>query len=237
MQGKKPLISVIIPALDEEKYISYPISGLKRQTFKDFETIFVDGGSTDSTVDIASRYAKVITEPRKGVAIGRNKGAGIAKGDILLFLDADTKPSSGLLATYAKAFKENDIVAATGPIYPIEKTDVWTRWGYEFVSIWYVKFTILVRMPAIVGSNFAVRADAFRKVHGFDPKLLTYEDWDLSNKLKKAGRIEYIDSARVQTSARRVLVWGIWGYFLYHTINMIMYNIFGRTRKNYKTIR
>lgn len=232
-----PEISVIIPSLNEEKYIKYPISGLKNQSFKSFETIVVDGASEDRTREIAKKSAKVVIETRKGASAGRNKGASISKGKILVFIDADTKPSRGLLSAYADAFKDKSIVAATGPIYPLEKANIRIRLGYEAVSVYFVKFTISVGMPSVVGSNFAVRADAFRKVKGFDENLLTYEDWDLSNKLKKLGKIVYIDDAVVKTSVRRVAAWGVSGYFIYHVINMFMYNFLKRARKNYKTIR
>lgn len=233
-----PEISVIIPALNEEKYIKYPISGLEHQSFKGgFETIVVDGGSEDKTRDIAQKSAKVVVDLRKGAGAGRNKGASISKGKILVFIDADTKPTSDLLSAYANAFKDKEIVAATGPIYPLEKANLRIRLGYKFVSVYFVKFTIKIGMPSVVGSNFAVRADAFRKIKGFDESLLTYEDWDLSNKLKKLGKITYVNRAVVKTSVRRVAAWGISGYFIYHVINMFMYNFFKKARKNYQTIR
>ncbi len=238
MAKADPYISVIIPALNEEKYIKYPLSGLGKQTFRDFETIVVDGGSTDKTIDlIKGSGARVAVCKRKGIGAGRNMGATLSSGSILVFLDADTIPSRPLLASYAKVFEDPGIVAATGPIYPLEKTNARIKWGYKFVSVMFVKFTIQIGMPSVVGSNFAVRADAFRKVRGFDPKLVTYEDWDLSMKLKKLGRIVFVDDAMVRTSARRVMAWGVWGYFLFHFINMIMYNLFKTSRKHYKTIR
>ncbi len=232
-----PYISVIIPALNEQKYIKYPLEGLKHQTFMDFETIVVDGGSEDKTRSIARKHAKVIVALRKGVAAGRNKGAEGSKGKILVFIDADTKPSRNLLETYANAFKDRRVVAATGPIYPLEKTSRRVSFGYGFVLVPFVKLSILLGRPSIVSSNFAVRTESFTKAGGFDPKLLTYEDWDLSMKLKKFGKIVYLDDAIVHTSARRIVAWGVWGYFLYYMINMFMYTFLKRARKNYKEIR
>ncbi|MDE1768825.1 MAG: glycosyltransferase [Candidatus Micrarchaeota archaeon] len=232
-----PYMSVIIPALNEQKYIKYPIDGLKKQTFRDFETIVVDGGSEDRTRSIARKHAKVTVALRKGVAAGRNKGAVVSRGKILVFIDADTKPSRALLATYADAFKDKRVVAATGPIYPLEKTSRRIRLGYGFVSVPFVKLSILLGRPSIVGSNFAVRTESFIKAGGFDPKLITYEDWDLSMRLKKFGKIVYLDDAVVHTSARRIVAWGVWGYLLYYVINMFMYTFLKRARKNYTEIR
>lgn len=237
MKKTVPKISVIIPAYNEEKYIKYPIGGLKDQSFKNFEAIVVDGGSTDRTRKIIGKNAKVIVELRRGIALGRNIGAAKSKGKILVFLDADTKPSRRLLQSYYNAFSDKGVIAATGPIYPLEKTSWAVNTGYKFVSIGFVKFSIKAGMPSVVGSNFAVRADVFRKVHGFNVHLSTYEDWDLSNKLKKYGKIVFVDGASVRTSTRRVEAWGIWGYFLYHVSNMFMYNVLKTTRKNYGTVR
>ena len=68
-------ISVIIPALNEEKYIRYVFEGLRSQTFKDFETIVVDGNSTDRTREIARKYAHVIIDKHTGIGRARNSGA------------------------------------------------------------------------------------------------------------------------------------------------------------------
>jgi len=230
-------VSVVIPALNEEKYIGYAFEGLKRQSFKDFEVIVADAGSIDKTREIARKNgAKVVIERRKGIARGRNAGAKVAKGDILIFLDADTKPSPRLIESYVKHLK-GSVVAATGPILPLEKTKRSITWGYKFVSILFVKLAIKIGRPTIVGSNFAVRRSIFEKVGGFDSNLMTYEDWDLSKRLKKYGKIIYIDDAVVYTSARRIFAWGIRGFFNFHVWNMIRYNLFKKPKEEYEPIR
>jgi 1,2-diacylglycerol 3-alpha-glucosyltransferase len=89
---EKPLVSIIIPALNEEKYIEKTLKSVRRQTYPKIEVIVVDNGSTDRTGEIAKKYAnKVIVEEKRGIGIARNRGAKEAKGDILLFLDADTE--------------------------------------------------------------------------------------------------------------------------------------------------
>ncbi|MHB1830089.1 MAG: glycosyltransferase [Candidatus Micrarchaeaceae archaeon] len=233
----KPDISVIIPALDEQKYIHYSLSGLKAQTFKNFEVIVVDGGSEDRTASIAKRSAKVIVCRKRGAGSARNKGAEKAKGSILVFIDADTRPSNCLLEAYMAAFLDNGTVAATGPILPLEKTGMRIRAGYWIVSVVFVRLSILFNRPSIVGSNFAVRSTAFRKSGGFNEKFITYEDWDLSNRLGKLGRIRYENRAEVCTSARRVIAWGLLGYVLFYAINMFMYHVLRKSNSDYKSIR
>lgn len=232
-----PLISVIIPSLNEEKYIGKTLQSLRRQTFKDYETILVDNHSNDRTREIAKEYAKVIEDKRKGVGLARNIGARSAKGKILLFLDADTMASENLLLEYASVFADGEVVAATGPILPLEKTSRFVAESYKFVSVSFVKLSILVRRPSVVGANFAVRRSTFDRAGGFDEKLLTYEDWNLSNKLKKYGKIRYVDNALVYTSARRIFAWGVFGFFLYYVTNMFKYHATKKPRGDYVPIR
>lgn len=230
-------ISVIIPALNEEKYISHAISGLKAQSFRKFETIVVDGGSKDRTRELARKNARVIMEHGRGAAGARNEGARNAKGGILLFLDADTKPTPNLLRTYHNAFEDSRIIAATGPILPLEKAKRRVLWGYKFVSIWFVRASMAVGRPSFIGSNFAIRKDAFWKAKGFDKSMMTYEDWDLSNRLKKHGRMRYLNKAVVYTSIRRINKWGVSGFFFYYLGNIFSYHVHKKPKSDYSPIR
>ncbi|MEM3638847.1 MAG: glycosyltransferase [Candidatus Micrarchaeaceae archaeon] len=231
-------ISVVIPTYNEEKYIGKALFALSRQSFKDFDIIVVDKESTDKTRKIAKSYgARVIMVRRPGIAIARNAGAKAAKGPVLLFIDADTVASKDLLALYAKAFSNPDVIAATGPILPLERRDPLMMASYKFVSVLFVRLSIAVGRPSIVGSNFAIRKDVFDKVHGFNEKFLTYEDWDLSNRIKRFGRIAYLPKAIVYTSTRRVDSWGISGYFTYHVGNILRYHLLKAPKKEYKPIR
>ena len=81
-------VSVIIPAYNEEKVIQYCLESLKNQTFKDLEVIVIDDGSTDKTKELIER-AKLLTQNHKGPGEARNFGAKQAKGEILVFVDAD----------------------------------------------------------------------------------------------------------------------------------------------------
>lgn len=235
--GKNVDISVIIPAINEENYIHHSLHGLAEQTFKNFETIVVDGNSADRTRDIAKKYARVIIQKKRGMGLARNTGAKIAKGNILLFLDADTRPSKNLLQEYYNSFKDGRVVAATTPIYPLEKTRKRVALGYRFVSILFVRAGILFKMPRITGLNFAVRREAFDKVGGFNGSLITYEDWDLSRRIKKVGRIAYASKAFVNTSARRVNAWGVFGYFKYYVSDTLHYYLLKHAREDYEDIR
>jgi len=83
------MLSIIIPTLNEEKYLPFLLSSIKEQNFKDYEIILSDAGSEDRTIEIAKSYGCRVVKgglPAKG----RNQGARAAAGDLLLFLDSDT---------------------------------------------------------------------------------------------------------------------------------------------------
>ncbi len=229
--------SIVIPAYNEEKYLRFTLLALKKQSFTDFEVIVVDNASTDNTAKVAKLFgARVVREDRKGVSYARNAGAEAANGKVLIFIDADTTASTDLVKAYVDAFKEK-VVAATGPILPLEKTGKLMEAEYKAVSVFFVKSAIKLGRPSIIGSNFAVLADSFKKAGGFDVKLKTYEDWDLSMRLKKLGKIVYVDDAVAKTSARRIMKWGVLKYAKYHVGNVLRYNITKKPKENYEDIR
>jgi glycosyltransferase involved in cell wall biosynthesis len=237
IKGKTPEISVVIPALNEAKYIHNVFDGLKKQTYKNFETIVVDGNSNDDTRRIARKYARVLIQHKRGLSFARNLGAKVSKGRIIVFLDADTKPLRTLLENYKKAFSDSEIVAATGPIYPLEKVKKSIFGGYKFVSVNLVKFSIKIQKPFLIGSNLAVLKHAFEKVKGFNNNYLTCEDWDLSQRIIKYGKIRYVDNAIVYTSARRTERWGILRYTFYTVTNLFRFYLAHKPNTEYEVIR
>ncbi|MCL5430631.1 MAG: glycosyltransferase [Candidatus Marsarchaeota archaeon] len=230
-------ISVIIPTLNEEKYLATPLKALKKQSFKDFEVIVADGGSKDRTRQIAKRFdSKLIYVKKRGISSGRNAGARIAKGKILVFLDADTMPFPDLLKQYRDAIQDG-VIAATGPLLELEKVPMRMRIGYKLVSVLTVRLSIALGKPSIIGSNFAVKKSAFDKIHGFNEGLMTYEDWDLSHRLGEYGKIAYVNGAKVRVSARRVIAWGMRKYFMYHVGNVIRYSLTKEPKTDYPEVR
>ena len=90
LKNKNVLVSVIVPAYNEEKTLGKCLLSIKNQTYKNIELIVVDDGSTDDTSKIAKKYADVfMVQKHLGPGVARNKAAKIAKGKILVFIDAD----------------------------------------------------------------------------------------------------------------------------------------------------
>lgn len=234
----KPQISIVVPAFNEEGYIRHLFKGLESQSAHNFEVIVVDGNSTDRTRAIARENgARVVIEKKKNIGAARNAGVRAAKGDLVLFTNADTKASKDLLMTYAELFKDRDVVAASGPLVPLEETTSFIRFGYRFASVYLARISFMTGKPAISGSNFMVRKSAFRKCGGFDESLVTYEDLDLAHRLAKLGKVMYVKNAIVATSTRRIVRWGIPRYILFNAGNVLRYNLFHKSKEHYEPIR
>ena len=218
----KPLISIVIPAYNEEKFIGKTLDSLVDQkTNHLFEVIVVDNASTDKTSLVVKKYSKklnlnLVYEPKKGRGTARAKGASLAQGEIILCGDADTIYPSNWVDTAVKYFDDPKVVGITGPWKASgvsKKMDVFLDVGQEITSV--VPSQFFLGHPWLTGFNMAVRSDAYKKCGGFNDKINAQEDLDLTFRLRKYGKILYARDLLVTTSNRRFkdgLVKGFWGY-------------------------
>jgi glycosyltransferase involved in cell wall biosynthesis len=204
---KDPKVSVVIPTLNEEKYIEPTLRALRSQNYKEkYEVIVVDSNSKDRTVEIAKKFAdKVIVTERKGVSVGRNLGAKHAKGEILFFVDADTILLPNVILTVVKKFNQKSVV---GVSVPLIGDDLKKNVLYFFGAAIYNLLTKIELQP-IYAVCFACRKEAFWKAGGFDENLKVAEDVELGSQLKKLGKILYVTDTFVVTSTRRLKKWNI----------------------------
>jgi hypothetical protein len=88
-----PRVSVIVPLYNKVRYVARALDSIYAQDYRDFELIVVDDGSTDGSRDVVQRYEqrgmKLVTQPNSGPGAARNRGVGMARGEIVAFLDAD----------------------------------------------------------------------------------------------------------------------------------------------------
>jgi len=239
-----PALSVVIPTLEEEKYLHIALNSLKKQTFKDFEIIIVDGGSRDNTVKIAKKYTdKVYVFDGANVCLSRDKGTRLAKAEIIVGADADTfYPKNYLAKIYETFQKNNNIIAVTGKIYfyncPLWWKPVW--WFlFNLFGLIYELTGIVVYAPAL---NLSFRKSAFLKVNGYNTNLdFGGDEMDFLSRLKKAGKIHYIKKPLPQTHSRRLKV-SFLNYFFkqliyYYWLNYLSAKILNRAIIRAKPVR
>ena len=168
-------LSIVIPTLNEEDYISSVLEALSLQKYQyKLQIIVVDGNSTDSTVITIQKYSKqfedlvVICADTRGVSFQRNLGASHAKYDHLLFMDADViLPSNFLNSLSHKAKKEYMIALVMHLPLKINVLDyLWLSLLYSFIYIvqWY--------RPICSGSFLLTTRNNHAKVGGFDEKTV-----------------------------------------------------------------
>lgn len=198
------MVSTIIPTLNEEDYLERCLISLRKQKgSENSEIIVVDGGSSDATVEIAERYAdKVVVSLEKSPSIQRNLGARMAAGSVLAFIDADTVASKSWLKGIIETFQNQDIACVTGPLFPLEK--IKRPYLYSLTNA-LQKILVRVNYPLFWGASCAFRTEAFWKIAGFDEKLLTSEDHDISLRIRKIGEVAFDDRIRAFTSHRKFL--------------------------------
>lgn len=235
----EPTFSVVIPTLNEEKNIAHCILALRNQDYKGkYEIIVADGMSKDNTVKIAKRYAdRVIRVRKKGVSAGRNAGAKIAKGRILLFIDADTLATPNLLTELSKAFRKKDVVGAAPYVFPLS-VEIWHH-IFTFLYNQFVKASTKTKTPQVGGMCCAYRKDAFEMVGGFNEDLRTTEDLDLSKRIAKLGKVKFVENTFVLTSMRRIKKWGKIKAIKKHVVNYFKFLLKSKTytTKEWRPIR
>lgn len=196
--AKKPIISVIVPAYNEQHLISKCIESLLDQNIDEskYEIIVVDNASTDKTNKIAKNYpVRVIREKVKGYVFALLKGAKVARGQILSFTDADCRVNRDWIRKILLKFENNPHLDALGGTFAyfdagLLLTQVFRLYQKTINSTW--------------GGNMSIKKSAYEKVGGFKNKVNLCTDFDLFLRLKSQKfNIEIDRSLTIKTSARR----------------------------------
>lgn len=198
-----PRISVIVPTLNEEKNIQNLLDSLEKQTLRDFEVIVVDGGSTDGTATIASKYnSKVVVEEGMPEFSSRNIGAKLAEGEILLFTCADVIFPGALLQKVDQNFRDWELIALTGPDFPTDSLLAEIEYGvYNFARFIFSSFPRPSKRFSTSTNFLAVRKMAFEKTGGFVSNI--NGDGELGKQLCEMGKVKFSNTTNVTISARR----------------------------------
>lgn len=229
-----PRFSLVIPAYNEEDYLTDCLASLAQQDFPgSVEIIVVDNNSSDMTSSIArAAGATVIFEPRQGVCAARQTGTAVATGEIIVSTDADTRFRPDWLSRIDRAFREQqDLTAIAGPPHWVDAP----RWGRVYERVFFgvidAFYRATGRVTYVSAANIAFRRSAWA---GYDVHLTQGGDeLDLLRQLHKRGKVGYDRYNVVLTSARRMdrgLLYNVFvTCFYYYLLGYSLNRLLGRT--------
>lgn len=211
-------ISVVIPVYNAEETIEACLNGVLGQSCSPLEVIVVDNGSTDGVVGKVKGFAQrhpalkvsLVSESEKGQAACRNKGAGISRGEIVSFTDADCVPDPDWIRDVEKAFHETKAGGVAGNIKGYRPDNL----IQEFLSLYTLRglphagsfHRYTLTEGGFAAANLSVQKEVFEAVGGFDPKMRFGEDHDLCARIMEAGYpIRFIESGVVRHNHRRTI--------------------------------
>jgi glycosyltransferase involved in cell wall biosynthesis len=192
-------VSIIVPALNEERLLPRLLESIRRQNYTDYEVIVADAGSTDGTVQIAESFGAIIV--KGGLpGPGRNAGARAASGEYLFFFDADVELPDDF---FEKAVAELDgryLDLATCEIRPLSNYVV-DRLVHRFINV-SVRATLRVD-PRAMGFCIFVTRRLFTRTGGFDETVRVGEDAEFVKRAAKLSPLHWLSTVYISVSVRR----------------------------------
>ncbi|HLC50656.1 MAG TPA: glycosyltransferase [Candidatus Nanoarchaeia archaeon] len=194
------MISIIIPTWNEEECLPKLLECIKKQSYKDYEIIVADANSKDKTVTIAKKHGCKIVKSGSLPGVGRNNGAKIAKGDILVFLDADVLLDNNFLKNAVKEFEKRKLDCASVKIVPQGNKFIDRLFLGAFNS-WVIATQTFY--PHAIGACIICRKELHNKIKGFDEKIAVAEDMEYVKRCAKYGKFRILKNSKVYFSMRR----------------------------------
>ncbi|QUH22940.1 glycosyltransferase [Methanobacterium alkalithermotolerans] len=194
-------VSIVIPTYNEEDYLPELLDSIKNQDFADYEIIISDANSRDNTRQIAQEYGCKIVDGGLP-ALGRNKGAKVAQGELILFLDSDLILSPSYLHNAVEEFEDKKLGIAISQMIPLsdKKRD---KVLHEFAN----RFMIMVESIKPHGAGcygIITRRSLHEEVNGFNESLDFGEDSDYIERIGRISKFKVLRKAHVLVSTRRL---------------------------------
>lgn len=191
------MVSVVVPTRDSGRTLDACLRSIRSQTYRPLEIILVDNHSIDQTLEVAQRYADIVDIAGPERSAQRNRGALLAHGDYLLFIDSDMTLQPAVINDCVNAVNSSGAPAVIIPEVSVGE-GFWARARA-------LERSSYIGDDAIEAARFFPRA-VFEKSGGFDESLVAMEDWDLSRRVaagvrlpRTASRIEH-DEGRLRLS-------------------------------------
>jgi glycosyltransferase involved in cell wall biosynthesis len=180
-----PLVSVIIPTKNSEKFLEKCLDSIKNQTYQNIEIIVVDNNSTDKTKEIAQKFTDKVFNRGPERSAQRNFGVSQSDGDYVLIIDSDMVLSERVIESCVEKIQANKNIK--GVIIPEES------FGEGFWSeCKKLERSFYIGVEWMEAARF-FRKDIYRKTGGYDESMVGGEDWDLSQRIEKEGKIDRIN--------------------------------------------
>jgi glycosyltransferase involved in cell wall biosynthesis len=212
-----PSLSVIVCAHNEARYVGACLHSLLAQSRPADEILVVNNASTDETGAVAAQIpgVRVVDEPRKGLVVARERGRREARGDILVYLDADCRAPLMWLGRIERHFAADPVLLALSAPYRYYDWDWFGRvlirlYDFTLAPATQLLVKRILRIGTIFyGGNFAVRRTALEAIGGFDTAIEFHgEDTNLGRRLFAIGKVSLFHDCYLYTSARRFVVMG-----------------------------
>jgi len=222
-------VSIVVPALNEEDLLPKCLESLLAQEYDgEIEILVVDNGSTDGTSRVARDHGvRVVSEPTRGYCRALTAGFAAAGGEIIACTDADSVAPPDWVSSLVREYQRRpDVVAIGGDI-----EFVCPNWKSRLLTRFFIPlFNRIDRAnrggPHLWGANMSVRRDAFLAAGGWNPRFSLQADSELSDRLRKIGRVIILESLRIHTSSRRWNRSLVVNAFIYAT-NWAWFHTFG----------
>lgn len=194
------MLSIVIPTFNESKLLPSLLDSLQKQTFRDFEIIVADNYSIDATRSIALKAKAKIVDGGLP-ATGRNNGAKIARGEWLLFLDADVVLQPDFIEKAMREIEGSALTVASCLISPLSDKKI-DKFLHGVVNLYFQ--TTKTIFPHAPGFCIFVKKDAHRLVGGFNEKIKLAEDHDYVTRISKLKKFGFLRDVRTPVSVRRL---------------------------------
>jgi glycosyltransferase involved in cell wall biosynthesis len=235
-------ISLIIPAYNEERLIGPCLQSVAKNAANQFsEIIVIDNASNDRTAEVAQNFpdVRVVREARKGLSYARQRGLQEATGDLLAFVDADSRMPPRWIHTVRDVFARRPGVVCLSGRYKYYDAAFFLR-GILNV-FWWLSAPAAYHLVGymVVGGNFVARKTALEAIGGFNLEIPFYgEDTDIARRLHSTGRVLFCMSFHNCTSARRFVAEGLIVTCARYVMNFLWPVIFHRPfSKSYSDVR